>query len=396
MKLLEHPFIQSISEQRRDALLDEIEILKLKHSDIIFRQNSSSDALYLILEGSVSFNKRKQDGSNQHIITSDEGSSFGEVGVFTEEKRALEAIAKTDCVIGRVPKKTAKKIIEDAEPAKRVLDSVIKHLRSTTSQYMIEMMRKEKLSLIGTMISSILHDFKNPFSIIMLGAHIIEQRHGADDPKTKEICKNIDAQLRRMMDMASDLGSFARGDSEIQIRPVSIHKLFQQFKELHSPFFHEENVSIEMHANGVSLEADANKLLRVLQNLVENAIEAIHQSKKPGKIVINATDKGQTIYISISDDGPGIPDEIQSRFFEPFVTHGKNSGTGLGTAIVRSIVDAHHGNIIFSTTRAGTMFTIQLPKVSKWLRHPCRNALNSTCCDNSAEAFPKQFSLIEL
>jgi signal transduction histidine kinase len=365
MKLLEHPFIQSISEQRRDALLDEIEILKLKHSDIIFRQNSSSDALYLILEGSVSFNKRKQDGSNQHIITSDEGSSFGEVGVFTEEKRALEAIAKTDCVIGRVPKKTAKKIIEDAEPAKRVLDSVIKHLRSTTSQYMIEMMRKEKLSLIGTMISSILHDFKNPFSIIMLGAHIIEQRHGADDPKTKEICKNIDAQLRRMMDMASDLGSFARGDSEIQIRPVSIHKLFQQFKELHSPFFHEENVSIEMHANGVSLEADANKLLRVLQNLVENAIEAIHQGKKPGKIVINATDKGQTIYISISDDGPGIPDEIQSRFFEPFVTHGKNSGTGLGTAIVRSIVDAHHGNIIFSTTRAGTMFTIQLPKVSK-------------------------------
>lgn len=375
MKLLEHPFIQSISEQRRDALLDEIEILKLKHSDIIFRQNSSSDALYLILEGSVSFNKWKQDGSNQHIITSDEGSSFGEVGVFTEEKRALEAIAKTDCVIGRVPKKTAKKIIEDAEPAKRVLDSVIKHLRSTTSQYMIEMMRKEKLSLIGTMISSILHDFKNPFSIIMLGAHIIEQRHGADDPKTKEICKNIDAQLRRMMDMASDLGSFARGDSEIQIRPVSIHKLFQQFKELHSPFFHEENVSIEMHANGVSLEADANKLLRVLQNLVENAIEAIHQSKKPGKIVINATDKGQTIYISISDDGPGIPDEIQSRFFEPFVTHGKNSGTGLGTAIVRSIVDAHHGNIIFSTTRAGTMFTIQLPKVSKWLRHPCRNRI---------------------
>jgi len=63
--------IQSISELRRDALLDVIEILKLKHSDIIFRQNCSLDALYLILEESVSFNKRKQDGSNQPIITSD-------------------------------------------------------------------------------------------------------------------------------------------------------------------------------------------------------------------------------------------------------------------------------------------------------------------------------------
>ena len=75
-------------------------------------KTASSDALYLILEGSVSFNKRKQDGSKQHIITSDEGRSFGEVGVFTGEKRALEAIAKTDCVIGRVPEKTAKKSLK--------------------------------------------------------------------------------------------------------------------------------------------------------------------------------------------------------------------------------------------------------------------------------------------
>jgi CRP-like cAMP-binding protein len=91
-------------------LIDENEILKLKHSDIIFRQNSSSDALYLIFEESVSFNKRKQDGSNQPIITSDEDSFFGEVGVFTRKQPCLlRAIAKTDGVIGRVLGMTAKK-----------------------------------------------------------------------------------------------------------------------------------------------------------------------------------------------------------------------------------------------------------------------------------------------
>ncbi len=103
----------------------------------------------------------------------------------------------------------------------------------------------------------------------------------------------------------------------------------------------------------------------MLQNLVGNAIDAIHQTEKPGTIVITAIDKGDTIYLSISDNGPGIPNEIQSRFFEPFVTFDKSDGTGLGTAIVRSIVDAHHGNIIFATSASGTTLTIQLPKKQK-------------------------------
>jgi signal transduction histidine kinase len=364
MKLSEHPFIQSISEERRDAILGEIEILNLEHGDVIFRENSAPDALYVILEGFVAFTKEKPDGSNQDVSTSGEGSFFGEVGVFTGEKRALDASAQTDCIIGRVPEATVKKIVVAAGPVKKVLESVINHLKSTTSHYMEEVMSKEKLSLVGTMISSILHDFKNPFSIISLGSHIIQQRHG-DDPKTAKTCANIEAQIRRMVDMANDLAAFARGDGEIEIAYVSFESLFEHFKELNVPFFHDESVTVEMSSNNVSLQADASKLLRVLQNLVANAIDAIHQTEKPGTIAITTIDKGQTIYLAVSDNGPGIPDEIQSRFFEPFVTFGKSEGTGLGTAIVRSIVDAHNGNIIFSTSAAGTTFTIQLPKEGK-------------------------------
>lgn len=365
MKLVEHPFIQSISEERRDVILGEIELLHLQHGDTIFQEDSPPDALYVILEGFVSFTKEKPDGTNQHVSTSGEGSFFGEVGVFTGEQRALDASAQTDCVIGRVPEQTVKKIIEDAEPVKKVLESVIAHLKSTTSHYMDEVMRKEKLSLVGTMMSSILHDFKNPFSIISLGSHIIQQRHGEDDPKTAKICGNIEAQIRRMVDMANDLSAFARGDGEIEIAYVSLEQLFVHFSELNAPFFHDESVTVKMHPNNVFLQGDASKLLRVLQNLVSNAIDAIHQTAKSGNIAITAIDKGKTIYLSVADNGPGIPDEIQSRFFEPFVTFGKSEGTGLGTAIVRSIVDAHHGNIIFSTSAAGTTFTIQLPKESK-------------------------------
>lgn len=364
MKLSEHPFIQSISEDRRDSILDEVEILNLKRGDIIFKENSAADALFVVLEGTVTFTKQKPDGTNQDVSTSIEGSFFGEVGVFTGEQRALDASAQTDCILGRVPERTVKRIIEDAEPVKKVLESVIEHLRSTTSHYMDEVMRKEKLSLVGTMISSILHDFKNPFSIISLGSHIIQQRHGADDPKTAKICTNIESQIRRMVDMANDLAAFARGDDEIETAHVSMELLFEHFKELNTPFFHDESVSVEMHSNDVSLQGDASKLQRVLQNLVANAIDAIHQTEKPGKITITTIEQGDTIKLCVSDDGPGIPAEIQSRFFEPFVTFGKSGGTGLGTAIVRSIIDAHQGNIIFSTNEEGTTFTIQLPKES--------------------------------
>ena len=365
MKLEKHPFIQSIPEGRRDAILSQVELLKLQQGDTIFREGSRSDALYIILEGLVAFTKVRPDGPNQSVSTSGEGSFFGEVGVFTGEQRALNACAKSDCIVGRIPENIVKKIIEDAAPQKQILDSVIKHLKSTTSRYMEEVTRKEKLSLVGTMISSILHDFKNPFSIISLGSHIIQQRHGKNDPTTAKICTDIEAQIRRMLDMANDLAAFARGGGEIEIAQITMAQLFEDFRELNAPFFQDEGVTVEMHPNNVSLQGDASKLLRVLQNLVGNAIDAIHQTEKPGTIVITAIDKGDTIYLSVCDNGPGIPDKIQSRFFEPFVTLDKSGGTGLGTAIVRSIVDAHLGNIMFATSSSGTTLTIQLPKEHK-------------------------------
>lgn len=361
MKLDEHPFIRSISSERRSIILDEVEILELKKGDVIFEENGVPDALYLILEGSVAFSKRKGDGTSQHISESSEGSFFGEVGVFTGEPRALDASALTPCRVGRVPEATVKKIIEDAEPVRKLLESVIHHLKSTTHHYMEEVMRTEKLALVGTMISSILHDFKNPFSIISLGAHILSTRF-PEDAKTTKICANIESQIRRMVDMANDLAAFARGEDEIAVAYVSLQQLFEYFEELNAPFFKDRTVIVKMNANAISLQGDAGKLLRVLQNLVANSIEAIHQSEKTGELEVEAREEGDWVVITISDNGPGIPEAIQATFFEPFVTYGKRDGTGLGTAIVKSIIDAHKGTVNFKTGPKGTLFTIRLPK----------------------------------
>lgn len=361
MKLEDHPFIQSISEDRRGAIIEEVELLHLEDSEIIFYENSAPDALFLILGGTVAFTKEKLDGSFKNVSQAGEGSFFGEVGVFTGEHRALGAMATGESLVARVPEPTVKKIIEDAEPVRRILESVIHHLKSTTDHYMDEVMRTEKLTLVGTMVSSLLHDFKNPFSIISLGSTIISQRY-QDDEKTTKICANMEAQIRRMVNMANDLAAFARGDRQIEIAPVEVDRLFEIFRELNIPFFKDQTVELNMEGNGATLQGDMSKLLRVLQNLISNSIEALHHAGTDGKVDVVATENERAVTITVTDNGPGIPPGIQETFFEPFVTHGKYEGTGLGTAIVKSIVDAHHGEIEFETSSNGTTFTIRLPR----------------------------------
>jgi signal transduction histidine kinase len=361
MKLEEHPFVQSISDDRRASILEEIEVLDLKREEVIFQEQSDPDAIYLVLSGTVVFTKAKIDGTYQHISEADEGSFFGEVGVFTGEKRALGAISMEDSRIGKIAEPTVKRIIEDSEPVRKILESVIFHLKSTTAHYMNDVMRTEKLALVGTMVSSILHDFKNPFSIISLGSTIVQKRH-ADDPKTIKICDNIESQIRRMVHMANDLASFSRGHHELDVVPVSVDQLFDVFQELNSPFFKDDRVELSLIGNGVELEGDTTKLLRVLQNLVSNAIDALHAAGIEGRIEARASEDGDFVVITISDNGPGIPEAIRDNFFEPFVSVGKKDGTGLGTAIAKSIVDAHRGTIRFDTSSKGTTFTIRLPK----------------------------------
>ena len=361
MKLKEHPFIRSISVERRAGIADEVDLLDLEDGTVIFAEDSAPDALFLILSGTVAFTKEKLDGTLKNVSQSGEGSFFGEVGVFTGEHRALGAVALGACRIARIPEPTVKKIIEDAEPVRKILESVIHHLKSTTDHYMDEVMRTEKLTLVGTMVSSLLHDFKNPFSIISLGSNIISQRY-KDDPKTARICENMESQIRRMVNMANDLAAFARGDSQIEIAYVSVDTLFANFRELNMPFFKDQKVELVMQGNGVSLQGDASKLLRVLQNLISNAIEALHNADIKGRVEVVAKENDKAVTLTLSDNGPGIPEDIRDTFFEPFVTRGKNEGTGLGTAIVKSIIDAHHGEIEFETNAQGTTFTIRLPK----------------------------------
>jgi signal transduction histidine kinase len=163
--------------------------------------------------------------------------------------------------------------------------------------------------------------------------------------------------------MATELLEFSRGELKLDLGRTTSTAFFDQFKMLHEDYFlHHPEVKFSFEIKPGDIEIDAMRLLRVVQNLVTNSVEAL-DSKPDGRVDIRAGVNGKVFCMTVSDNGPGIPDVVRERIFEPFVTHGKSGGTGLGMAIVRNVVTAHGGTITFETeTGKGTTFLIQLPQ----------------------------------
>jgi len=105
---------------------------------------------------------------------------------------------------------------------------------------------------------------------------------------------------------------------------------------------------------------DFKKLERALLNLLLNACEVVPATS--GKADINLRRKGETLEIRVEDNGPGIADAVRDRLFEPFVSHGKENGTGMGLTVVQKILQDHGGDVVVErTSSAGTTFLVTIP-----------------------------------
>jgi signal transduction histidine kinase len=359
----DHPFFQGLARDNVEVLAAAATIRRYEDGQVIFDEGGESDALFLVLEGRVAFEKSVLGNKWRVISYAESGDFFGEIGVLTGAPRALRACAcgASAAIVARLPREELREFIRRTPgPIDQILQSIVSHLHHTTRHYVDEMLRQEKMSLVGNMVSSIIHDFKNPFTLISLGAQMIASQH--KDPRTQKLCENMNRHIQRMVDMANEVSEFAKGVQSFRPTRVDLRTLVQKFRELNEPYFQKEHVAIETDIDPIILEAEEGKLLRVLQNLVGNAIDGCDE-RTDGKVRIEAHDRGENCEIIISDNGKGIPEHIRNNLFDPFVTSGKTGGTGLGTAIVKSVIDAHKGRIRFETsTGKGTSFFIQFPK----------------------------------
>lgn len=219
--------------------------------------------------------------------------------------------------------------------------------------------KNERLASIGQMLSGVLHDFKNPMAII---SGYVQLMARADEAQTrKQFADNILKQFEQLNQMTRELLNFARGDQNILLRKVFLHKFMNEVEELLKPELESRGVTLTIdmsYRNDVRI--DQVKIKRAILNLARNAAEAMLPDG--GTFHIGIERQADEVLMTFTDNGPGIPESIRGNLFESFVTQGKKDGTGLGLAIVKRIIEEHGGNIRFETaSNEGTTFFVTLP-----------------------------------
>ncbi len=253
-----------------------------------------------------------------------------------------------------------KKKIDELEKAYRQLEEAQQ-----------EIINKEKLSTIGSMASKIIHDLKNPMTSISGFAELImsiseEKEENLKPEKVKKNYKEIKEfaqiirnEVKRLVDMTSEILQFAKGDELYNKTPMPLKDILLNTISGVRRTLEKENIEIKVDVpkEPLIMDLDQDKIIQMLYNLIYNAKDAM---PKGGTIIIKLDKKDKDkIMLSVIDNGKGMPEDIKENIFKPFVTYGKPSGTGLGMAIVKKIVDAHKGEIeVESKLNEGTRFNI--------------------------------------
>ncbi len=220
-----------------------------------------------------------------------------------------------------------------------------------------------RLSSIGAMAASIVHDLKNPIGAIIGYADMAD----CDDlvrESRSDYLSIIRKEATRMSDMAHEVLEFSAGVITLHKATISTDDFLNDVSEVLSSTFKQADMDYSAHNSAPCLiDIDVDRIRRVLLNLATNARDAMaNNANTRGLFSLNITQKKQGLCIEVKDNGPGIPEHIRATLFEPFITHGKSNGTGLGMAIVKKTLDAHGGNINFVTNTDGTTFCLFFPE----------------------------------
>jgi len=220
--------------------------------------------------------------------------------------------------------------------------------------------KRERLAAIGQALSGMLHDLKNPASII---SGYVQLMVKADDRSKRErYAENIQKQFDQFNQMTRELLVFARGETNVEWREVEVDDFVGNLEELLEEEMAAKGAELEVEVDCEgTLEVDPAKMKRAVLNLGRNAAEAMEEG---GVVCVRiGRDEEGGLRVEVEDDGEGIPEEIRETLFESFVTEGKSHGTGLGLSIVKKAVEDLGGSIDFETERGeGTTFYLHVPQ----------------------------------
>lgn len=224
------------------------------------------------------------------------------------------------------------------------------------------LIRTERLAAIGQLAAGVSHEIDNPVGIILGYAELLLDDLAADDPRREDI-QAIITECQRCRRITGGLLGFARS-TPVHREPIDLAALARETLDSLRPqkMFRGVECRLEVTPGLPNLEGDADRLRQVLVNLLLNAAQALGGR---GRITVRLEAAAEGLVLWVADDGPGIPEALRERIFEPFFsTKARGEGTGLGLPVCRKLIEEHGGSLTVATGGdGGALFRVQLPLV---------------------------------
>jgi signal transduction histidine kinase len=233
-----------------------------------------------------------------------------------------------------------------------------------------ELVQAERLATIGKMAAHVTHEIRNPLSAIGLNVELLEEEVAQTGAKeSMALVQAIKSEVDRLSRIAEQYLSVARRPRP-RLEPERVDDLVRELCAFVRPELDRASVDLRVETDPdlPEVELDEAQLRQALLNLIRNAREAM---AKGGELVVSVV-RGEdgAVEIRVDDTGAGVPEELRASIFDPFFTT-KQRGTGLGLAVTREIVEAHHGTIHCEPRDpCGTRFRIVLPRAGAEQREP--------------------------
>ncbi|MGQ9680938.1 MAG: sensor histidine kinase [Anaerolineae bacterium] len=224
-----------------------------------------------------------------------------------------------------------------------------------------QLVEAEKMASLGRIVAGVAHELNNPLAVISGYAQMLLD--GEVPPGIRGDLERIDRSARRAAQVVRDLLAFAR-QQPIIARSVDMASLIREVAAVEEPLLAKAGIALDLQLaeNLPAVRGDRTQLGSVLSQLIANARQAVCSSQQAGRVTITAGGQ-ETLLLSVSDNGPGIPEDLLDKVFEPFLTTQEvGQGTGMGLAMCYGVIRAHGGRIWASNNPGqGATISIELP-----------------------------------
>lgn len=374
-------FFKDLSDEDVQAVESLCEEHHFGPGDVVFEEGDAAERFFIVLDGEVEVWKDYRSDSPDMLAVHGAGHLFGEMALIDELPRSATIVVRSEArllAIGRsafqsllrdrptvslslllslssMVRRSNESFVEDLRARNRRLERALSDLKATQNR----LLRAERFSNMGKFASMILHDIRNPVSILRGYAEMITMG-GADPGRAKDYAEKIVGECDRLNRLASDLLDYSRGEIRLNFGIVSVPNLLDKLKANIEERFQARGLRVEMSsALDRPVLVDEDRLLRVLVNLADNARKAMTSG---GLFSVVAKEVGGQLRILVRDTGEGMSEDVLNHVFEPFYSKAEGGGTGLGMVIVKNIVEAHGGELcVTSEPGKGTEVEITIP-----------------------------------